>query len=140
MAARSLTRPVSLLQAAEGLVLGSPAPALLGRHELLPLPALPGGDGSGADPGGTALCTGASPTWLPWSSRGALPGGLGLAWGWCAPLHLPGWGVRGPLLSYFPCLSLQILLSECVAPHMEDVGTVSASAPAPAAYLCKMFR
>ncbi|KFP62605.1 RRP12-like, partial [Cariama cristata] len=36
--------------------------------------------------------------------------------------------------------TLETLLSECVAPHMEDLGTVSASAPAPAAYLCKMFR
>ncbi|XP_030807454.1 RRP12-like protein isoform X2 [Camarhynchus parvulus] len=36
--------------------------------------------------------------------------------------------------------TLETILSECIAPHMEDVGTVSASAPAPAAYLCKMFR
>ncbi|KFV07024.1 RRP12-like, partial [Pterocles gutturalis] len=36
--------------------------------------------------------------------------------------------------------TLETLLSECVAPYMEDLGTVSASAPAPAAYLCKMFR
>ncbi|XP_064519144.1 RRP12-like protein [Pseudopipra pipra] len=36
--------------------------------------------------------------------------------------------------------TLEILLSECIAPHMEDLGTVSASAPAPAAYLCKMFK
>ncbi|XP_062352390.1 RRP12-like protein isoform X2 [Cinclus cinclus] len=36
--------------------------------------------------------------------------------------------------------SLETLLTECIAPHMEDMGTVSASAPAPAAYLCKMFR
>ncbi|NXB05579.1 RRP12 protein, partial [Cnemophilus loriae] len=36
--------------------------------------------------------------------------------------------------------TLETLLSECIAPHMEDMGTVSASAPAPAAYLCKMFR
>ncbi|KFQ78909.1 RRP12-like, partial [Phaethon lepturus] len=36
--------------------------------------------------------------------------------------------------------TLETLLSECVAPHMEDLGTISASAPAPAAYLCKMFR
>ncbi|XP_040983290.1 RRP12-like protein isoform X1 [Aquila chrysaetos chrysaetos] len=36
--------------------------------------------------------------------------------------------------------TLEALLSECIAPHMEDLGTVSASAPAPAAYLCKMFR
>ncbi|XP_062466432.1 RRP12-like protein [Pezoporus occidentalis] len=36
--------------------------------------------------------------------------------------------------------TLETLLSECVAPHMEDLGTVSASAPAPAAYLCKMFK
>ncbi|NXY39570.1 RRP12 protein, partial [Pomatorhinus ruficollis] len=36
--------------------------------------------------------------------------------------------------------TLETLLSECIAPHMEDVGTVSASAPAPAAYLCKMFK
>ncbi|XP_064000645.1 RRP12-like protein [Pogoniulus pusillus] len=36
--------------------------------------------------------------------------------------------------------TLENLLSECVAPNMEDVGTISASAPAPAAYLCKMFR
>uniref|UniRef100_A0A663MCZ3 Ribosomal RNA processing 12 homolog n=1 Tax=Athene cunicularia TaxID=194338 RepID=A0A663MCZ3_ATHCN len=36
--------------------------------------------------------------------------------------------------------TLETLLSECIAPHMEDLGTVSASAPAPAAYLCKMFR
>lgn len=43
-------------------------------------------------------------------------------------------------LSHFSCLPLQSLLSECIAPHMEDIGTVSASAPAPAAYLCKMFR
>ncbi|KFP30446.1 RRP12-like, partial [Colius striatus] len=35
--------------------------------------------------------------------------------------------------------TLETLLSECVAPHMEDLGTVSGSAPAPAAYLCKMF-
>ncbi|KAM9232142.1 RRP12-like protein [Leptosomus discolor] len=36
--------------------------------------------------------------------------------------------------------TLETLLSECVAPHMEDLDTVSASAPAPASYLCKMFR
>ncbi|KFP83509.1 RRP12-like, partial [Apaloderma vittatum] len=36
--------------------------------------------------------------------------------------------------------TLETLLSECIAPHMEDLGTVSGSAPAPAAYLCKMFR
>ncbi|NXL56052.1 RRP12 protein, partial [Chordeiles acutipennis] len=36
--------------------------------------------------------------------------------------------------------TLETLLSECVAPHMENLGTVSASAPSPAAYLCKMFR
>ncbi|XP_061228446.1 RRP12-like protein [Neopsephotus bourkii] len=36
--------------------------------------------------------------------------------------------------------TMETLLSECVAPHMEELGTVSASAPAPAAYLCKMFR
>ncbi|KFO54348.1 RRP12-like, partial [Corvus brachyrhynchos] len=36
--------------------------------------------------------------------------------------------------------TLQVLLSECIAPHMEDIGTVSTSAPAPAAHLCKMFR
>ncbi|NWI52355.1 RRP12 protein, partial [Calyptomena viridis] len=36
--------------------------------------------------------------------------------------------------------TLETLLTECIAPHMEDLGTVSASAPAPAAYLCKMFR
>nr|XP_009482464.1 PREDICTED: RRP12-like protein [Pelecanus crispus] len=36
-----------------------------------------------------------------------------------------------------PCMTL---LSECVAPHMDDLGTISASAPAPAAHLCKMFR
>ncbi|KAM6390031.1 RRP12-like protein isoform 1-T3 [Pluvialis apricaria] len=36
--------------------------------------------------------------------------------------------------------TLETLLSECVAPHMDDLGTVSASAPAPATYLCKMFR
>ncbi|NWT06532.1 RRP12 protein, partial [Mionectes macconnelli] len=36
--------------------------------------------------------------------------------------------------------TLETLLSECIAPHMEDLGTVSASAPAPAAYLCKMFK
>ncbi|XP_074763664.1 RRP12-like protein isoform X2 [Athene noctua] len=36
--------------------------------------------------------------------------------------------------------TLETLLSECIAPHMEDLGTISASAPAPAAYLCKMFR
>ncbi|NXM66302.1 RRP12 protein, partial [Serilophus lunatus] len=36
--------------------------------------------------------------------------------------------------------TLETLLSECIAPHMEDLETVSASAPAPAAFLCKMFR
>ncbi|NWZ35500.1 RRP12 protein, partial [Brachypodius atriceps] len=36
--------------------------------------------------------------------------------------------------------TLETLLSECIAPHMEDMGTVSASAPGPGAYLCKMFR
>ncbi|XP_071604607.1 RRP12-like protein isoform X3 [Heliangelus exortis] len=36
--------------------------------------------------------------------------------------------------------TLETLLSECIAPHMEDLSTVSASAPAPASYLCKMFR
>ncbi|XP_075573732.1 RRP12-like protein isoform X2 [Pelecanus crispus] len=36
--------------------------------------------------------------------------------------------------------TLETLLSECVAPHMDDLGTISASAPAPAAHLCKMFR
>ncbi|KFQ53849.1 RRP12-like, partial [Nestor notabilis] len=36
--------------------------------------------------------------------------------------------------------TLETLLTECVARHMEDLGSVSASSPAPAAYLCKMFR
>ncbi|NWI91526.1 RRP12 protein, partial [Pitta sordida] len=36
--------------------------------------------------------------------------------------------------------TLETLLTECIAPHMEGLGAVSASAPAPAAYLCKMFR
>ncbi|XP_074014966.1 RRP12-like protein isoform X2 [Numenius arquata] len=36
--------------------------------------------------------------------------------------------------------TLETVLSECVVPHMDDLGTVSASAPAPASYLCKMFR
>ncbi|NWQ72766.1 RRP12 protein, partial [Columbina picui] len=36
--------------------------------------------------------------------------------------------------------TLETLLSDCVAPHMDDLGTVSASAPAPAAFLCKMFK
>ncbi|NXG58608.1 RRP12 protein, partial [Hemiprocne comata] len=36
--------------------------------------------------------------------------------------------------------TLETLLSDCVAPHMEDLGTISGSAPAPASYLCKMFR
>ncbi|KAL2302898.1 hypothetical protein Nmel_010351 [Mimus melanotis] len=35
--------------------------------------------------------------------------------------------------------TLETLLTQCIAPHMEDLGSVSASAPAPAAYLCKMF-
>lgn len=43
-------------------------------------------------------------------------------------------------VSHFSCFPLQTLLRECIAPHMEDIGTVSASAPAPAAYLCKMFK
>lgn len=38
----------------------------------------------------------------------------------------------------FPCL--QTLLNECIAPHMDELGNVSASAPAPGSYLCKMFR
>ncbi|NXL41160.1 RRP12 protein, partial [Podilymbus podiceps] len=36
--------------------------------------------------------------------------------------------------------TLETLLSECIAPHMDELGTISASAPAPATYLCKMFR
>ncbi|NXU48748.1 RRP12 protein, partial [Turnix velox] len=36
--------------------------------------------------------------------------------------------------------TLETLLNECVSPHMNELGTVSASAPAPATYLCKMFR
>ncbi|NWZ22393.1 RRP12 protein, partial [Asarcornis scutulata] len=36
--------------------------------------------------------------------------------------------------------TLENLLTECVAPHMDELGTVTASAPAPASYLCKMFR
>ncbi|KAM8806123.1 RRP12-like protein [Eudromia elegans] len=36
--------------------------------------------------------------------------------------------------------TLENLLCDCVAPHMGDVGTVSASAPAPGSHLCKMFR
>ncbi|NXP55860.1 RRP12 protein, partial [Heliornis fulica] len=36
--------------------------------------------------------------------------------------------------------TLETLLIECIAPHMSDLGTISASAPAPAAYLCKMFK
>ncbi|NXC39665.1 RRP12 protein, partial [Penelope pileata] len=36
--------------------------------------------------------------------------------------------------------TLETLLSECVAPHMDELGTVSASTPAPASYLCKMFK
>lgn len=71
---------------------------------------------------------------------GALLSSLGLSGECRAPLCLPGWGICGPLLPHFPCLPLQTLLSECVAPHIEDLGTVSVSAPAPAAYLCKMFR
>lgn len=81
-----------------------------------------------------------SPLGCPGPCGGALPGGLGLARRWCAPLCLPEQGVHSSLLPYFPCLSLQNLLTECVAPHMDDLGTISASAPAPAAYLCKMFR
>uniref|UniRef100_A0A8B9ZB12 Ribosomal RNA processing 12 homolog n=1 Tax=Anas platyrhynchos TaxID=8839 RepID=A0A8B9ZB12_ANAPL len=36
--------------------------------------------------------------------------------------------------------TLENLLTECVAPHMDELGTVTTSAPAPASYLCKMFR
>ncbi|NWX87944.1 RRP12 protein, partial [Nothoprocta pentlandii] len=36
--------------------------------------------------------------------------------------------------------TVENLLSDCVAPYMGDVGTISASAPAPGSYLCKMFR
>ncbi|XP_031453460.1 RRP12-like protein [Phasianus colchicus] len=36
--------------------------------------------------------------------------------------------------------SLETLLNECIAPHMDELGNVSASAPAPGSYLCKMFR
>ncbi|NXV71023.1 RRP12 protein, partial [Atlantisia rogersi] len=36
--------------------------------------------------------------------------------------------------------TLETLLNECIAPHMGDLGTISASAPAPAAYLCKMLK
>ncbi|NXW03132.1 RRP12 protein, partial [Fregetta grallaria] len=77
------------------------------------------------------------PAWLPWSSWKALPEDLGLAGCHSAPSRVGG--LRSTA-AYFPCLSLQTLLSECIAPHMDDLGTVSASAPAPAAYLCKMFR
>lgn len=138
-AARSLTCVVSLLQAAEGPLLGSPAPALLCCHELLPLPTLPGGVGGGADPGGTmhGCC---SMLGCSGPHRGLCPEGLGLTRGWCVSLCLPGWGICSTLPLHFLCLSLQTLLSECVAPHMDDLGTVSASASAPAAFLCKMFK
>ncbi|NXT73283.1 RRP12 protein, partial [Zapornia atra] len=36
--------------------------------------------------------------------------------------------------------TLETLLNECIAPHVGDLGTISASAPAPASYLCKMFK
>ncbi|XP_059586238.1 RRP12-like protein isoform X2 [Alligator mississippiensis] len=36
--------------------------------------------------------------------------------------------------------TLKVLLSECVAPHVTDLGPVSTSASGPAASLCKMFR
>lgn len=55
-----------------------------------------------------------------------------------APLSCPG--LARPQLSnkLFPCL--QTLLNECIAPHMDELGNVSASTPAPGSYLCKMFR
>lgn len=107
-------------------MLGSPAPALLGCHELLPVPALAGGVSCGADPRGTDRGPLSQPV-LP------LPSCPGPCW-W------PGWGLSPPPTRFLPRLLLQNLLTECVAPHMDELGTVTASAPAPASYLCKMFR
>ncbi|XP_006831263.1 PREDICTED: RRP12-like protein isoform X2 [Chrysochloris asiatica] len=36
--------------------------------------------------------------------------------------------------------SLKEILKECIAPHMADIGSVTASAPGPAQYVSKMFR
>ncbi|XP_055976374.1 RRP12-like protein [Sorex fumeus] len=36
--------------------------------------------------------------------------------------------------------SLQVLLRECVAPHMTDIGSVTSSSTGPAQYVAKMFR
>lgn len=66
--------------------------------------------------------------------------GLGACQGVVRPSACEAGGSMVQQLSHFPYLPLQTLLSECIAPHMEDIGTVSASAPAPAAHLCKMFR
>lgn len=63
---------------------------------------------------------------------------LGAALFWVLPLCLAlGWHVHSSATN-FPCL--QTLLNECIAPHMDELGNVSASTPAPGSYLCKMFR
>lgn len=139
MAAWSLIWPVFPLQAAEGPVLGSPAPALFCCHELLPLPTLPGGVSSSTDPGGTTLRH-LSLLGYPGPCGGLCHGARGLPVSGMPLCACEAGGSVVQQLSHFPCLPLQTLLSECIAPHMEDMGTVSASAPAPAAYLCKMFR
>ena len=39
------------------------------------------------------------------------------------------------------CVCAQTLLTECVGPHMEEIGTVTASASSGnASYVCRMFR
>lgn len=86
------------------------------------------------------LCLGASPSLAALVLAGSSVWGFGTCRDVVCPSVPPRLGVHSPLLLYFPCLSLQTLLSECVAPHMDDLGTVTASAPAPATYLCKMFR
>lgn len=111
-------------------MLGSPAPSLLGCHELLPVPALAGGVSCSTDPRGTDWGSLSQPAFLggklPWSLLVARLGSL------------PGAGPSQPTTG--PFFALQDLLTECVAPHMDELGTVTASAPAPASYLCKMFR
>lgn len=48
----------------------------------------------------------------------------------------------GAWAGLYACVcTLQVLLNECVAPHVAELGLVSSATPSgPAAHICKMFR
>lgn len=135
--APSLTILLSLLQTAEGPVLGSPAPSFLSHHELLPVPTLAGGGSCSTDPRGTKCALPRSLLWPGWDLGSAWALEAALCW---VLLLCPalGWHIHSSAPKLFVCL--QTLLNECIAPHVDELGNVSASAPAPGSYLCRMFR